>query len=226
MALTAWQPACRVTHMSSILTFGVCAFDCNVRVETACRDAYEVLQEYIFPSIARGADVLATHSIVVRTDRFADEFQVPVNVVQVASANTPISLALVTIKALDDAVIQRLKTLHAVHAGAVLFGNQAMLIPGATHAGKSSVVAELLRRGATYLSDEYALIDTEGQVHPYPRPLLLRNGHAQQIPTLPGEVNASFADRPAPIRWILSLEYQPQSAWNIQKIPQGEPLMI
>src|SRR5260370_27545741 len=102
MALTAWQPACRVTHMSSILTFGVYAFDCNVRVETACRDAYEVLQQYIFPSIARGVDGLATHSIVVRIDRFANELQVSVNDVQVASANTPISLSHVTIKALDD----------------------------------------------------------------------------------------------------------------------------
>ena len=110
---------------------------------------------------------------MIRLDRVADQFQLSVDGVVVASAGRAISLVPDLIRALDDAVVQRLTTLRAVHAGAVLWGERALLLPGVTHAGKSSLVAELLRRGATYFSDEYALIDSEGRVHPYPRPLLL-----------------------------------------------------
>jgi hypothetical protein len=99
------------------------------------------------------------------------------------------------------------------------------LLPGATHAGKSSLVAELLRRGATYFSDEYALIDAEGRVHPYPRPLLIRNGSPDQSPMHPDEYNASVGDAAAPIGWILSLEYLPACSWSIAPVSQSEALL-
>jgi hypothetical protein len=31
-------------------------------------------------------------------------------------------------------------------------------------------VAELVRAGATYYSDEFAVLDSRGRVHPFPRP--------------------------------------------------------
>jgi len=129
------------------------------------------------------------------------------------------------IRVLDEAVIERMSSLFVVHAGAVVFDGRAMLMPGVTHAGKSSLVAELLRRGATYFSDEFALIDSRGRVHPYPRPLLLRNGSAEQYPVLPGECNASVGDAPVPVGWILSLEYQPVGAWRVAEISQSEGLL-
>jgi hypothetical protein len=126
---------------------------------------------------------------------------------------------------LDDAVVQRLTTLRAVHAGVVLWGGRALLLPGSTHAGKSSLVTELLRRGATYFSDEYALIDSEGLVHPYPRSLLVRNGRPEQVPMLPAECNASVGDVPAPVGWILSLQYLPGCTWEATAISQSEALL-
>ncbi|MGD0445052.1 MAG: hypothetical protein ABSA39_14050 [Edaphobacter sp.] len=130
------------------------------------------------------------------------------------------------IRVLDDAVVQRLTSLRAVHAGAVVWGERVLLLPGITHAGKSSLVAEMLRRGATYFSDEYALIDTEGLVHPYPRPLLLRNGNPEQVPMLATEYNASVGGAPAPVGWILSLEYEPECTWSVAPVPQSEALLI
>jgi hypothetical protein len=127
---------------------------------------------------------------------------------------------------LDDAVVPRLTAFRAVHAGAVLWGEQALLLPGISHSGKSSLVAELLRRGATYFSDEYALIDSDGRVHPYPRPLLLRNDSPEQFPVLPAECNASIGNSSAPIGWILSLAYLPESTWNVAAVPQSEGLLI
>jgi len=66
------------------------------------------------------------------------------------------------------------RTFLFVHAGVVGWRGRAIVLPGRTHAGKSTLVAALVRAGATYYSDEYALVDGDGRVWPYPRPLSLR----------------------------------------------------
>ena len=61
-----------------------------------------------------------------------------------------------------------------VHAGVVGWQGKAIIIPGRTFTGKTTMVAELVRAGATYYSDEYAVFDLQGRVHPYARPLGMR----------------------------------------------------
>jgi hypothetical protein len=206
--------------------FEMRAFGCNILVEADCLETYTILERYVFPSFPRLVSTTAERDIFIRLDRVANQSQLSIDAVVVASAGRTISLVPDLIRALDDAVIQRLSALRAVHAGAVLWGERALLLPGATHAGKSSLVAELLRRGATYFSDEYALIDSEGRVHPYPRPLLLRNGSPEQFPVLPAECNASIGDNPAPVGWILSLEYLPENTWSVGAVSQSEALLL
>ena len=92
--------------------------------------------------------------------------------------------------------------------------------------GKSALVAELLRRGAEYLSDEYALIDSEGRVHSYPRPLLLRNSGPEQVPALPEQWNVRISDEPIPVGWILALKYDPAACWRVTPLPQSEALIV
>jgi hypothetical protein len=205
--------------------FGVRAFGCNIRVETACREARTILERYVFPTLPRTASAADQPDIVVGVHRIADQLQLSVDDVVVASAPGAKSLVPDLVRVLDEALVQRLTGLHAVHAGAVLWGERALLLPGVTHAGKSTLVAELLRRGATYFSDEYALIDSAGRVHPYPRPLLLRNGCPEQFPVLAGECNASVGEAPAQVGWILSLEYQPGSIWSVAAVHQSEGVL-
>jgi len=179
-------------------------------VATRCLEARTILERYAFPSLPRMSSA-AEPDVFIRVDRVAEQFQLFVDGGLVASAGRAIGLVLALIRVLDDAVIQSLAGLRAVRTGTVVWDGRALLIPGVTHAGKSTLVAELLRRGATYFSDKYALIDSEGRVHPYPRPLLLRNGWPEQFPVVPVECNTSVGYAPAPIGWILSLEYQPAS---------------
>ncbi|HEX3436985.1 MAG TPA: hypothetical protein VHT24_09470 [Pseudacidobacterium sp.] len=211
--------------MSGTFTFGIQAFGCNIQVMTACAEAYAMLDRYVFPSLPRTAGFISHPDLVIRIVRSADQFQLLANGVAAASARHVIDLVVDLIRVLDEAVVERLTTLRAVHAGAVLCNGQALLLPGVTHAGKSSLVAELLRRGATYFSDEYALIDPEGLVHPYPRPLLLRNGRPEQFPVLPGECGAFVSHTPAPIGWILFLEYSSEHTWKITPLSQGEAVL-
>jgi hypothetical protein len=210
--------------MSSTHVFGVRAFGSNVQVQSACPDAYAILDRYVFPSLPRIA-VADKPDLLVRIVRVGDQLQLLADDAVVACASQAISLVPDVIRVLDDAVIQRLTTLRAVHAGAVLWCGRALLVPGVSHAGKSSLVAELLRRGATYFSDEYALIDTDGLVHPYPRPLLVRNGGPEQLPMLPEECNAAVGDAPAPIGWILALQYLPEATWSVSPTSQSEALL-
>lgn len=61
-----------------------------------------------------------------------------------------------------------------LHAGAVVWNGKAVIIPASSFSGKTTLVAELIERGAEYYSDEYAVLDGEGLVYPYPKMLSLR----------------------------------------------------
>lgn len=206
-------------------SFGVRVFECNILFETTCLETHSILERYVFPSLPRAGAADGEPDVSIRVTPVAEGFQLSVADAIVATAGQAVSLVPDLIRVLDDAVIQRLKTLRAVHAGAVLWSGRTLLLPGATHAGKSSLVAELLRRGATYFSDEYALIDAHGLAYPYPRPLLVRNGCSEQIPMLPHECNAVAGDAPSPVGWILSLEYHPASTWSVVEVPQSVALL-
>lgn len=77
---------------------------------------------------------------------------------------------------LEIYVAERARTRLFVHAGVVGWRGKAILIPGDSGSGKSTLVAELIRAGAVYYSDEYAVLDSQGRVHPFPRPLSVRRG--------------------------------------------------
>lgn len=204
--------------------FGIHAYGCRVQVETACRDAYPVLNSYILPSLRRESCV--DHpDLRICVDRVDNQYRLLADGVPVALADQAISLVPSLIHALDEAVLEHMTTLRALHAGVVLWNGRALLLPGASHAGKSSLVAELLRRGATYFSDEYALIDANGRVHPHPRPLLVRNGGPEQYPMLAGEYNAPVGDAPARIGWVIELQYRPEERFSAAPITQSEALL-
>ena len=51
-----------------------------------------------------------------------------------------------------------------LHAGVVGWRGKAIIIPADSFKGKSTLVAELVRNGATYFSDEFAVVDANGLV--------------------------------------------------------------
>ena len=64
-----------------------------------------------------------------------------------------------------------------VHAGVAALGEAAIIIPGRSFSGKTTLVRALVEAGAAYMSDEYAVLDAEGSVHPYARRLSIRAGY-------------------------------------------------
>jgi hypothetical protein len=208
------------------IVFGIRAFDSSILVDCGDAEIRDVLDRYLFPPLPRNEPDAESPDVRLTVDRAEDNFRVMIDQKLAASAGTLHDAALAAVKALDDAVVHRMKKFRAVHAGALLINGKALLLPGSSHAGKSSLVAELLRRGASHFSDEYALIDDHGLTHSYPRPLLLRNGRPTQSLVLPEEMNAQFASEPAPVGWILALDYVAGGQWKVHELSQGEAIML
>ncbi len=59
----------------------------------------------------------------------------------------------------------------SLHAAAVAACGRVIMFSGASGSGKSSLATQALLSGFGYLSDEFALLDATGRVHPFPRPL-------------------------------------------------------
>ena len=206
-------------------SFDVEAFGVHLRLTAGCADACATLDQYAFPWLRRVEAKAGRPDLDLSIEQAAGEFQLAVGGEVVAAAGEPLGLVRALIQVLDETIVQRLTALRAVHAGVVAWNGRVLLFPGASHAGKSAIVRECLRRGATYFSDEYALIDAEGCVHPYPRPLLVRDCGDEQHPVLARELNSRVGDAPLPLGWIFAVAYRPENGWSVAAMSQGEALM-
>ena len=72
-----------------------------------------------------------------------------------------------------------------IHAGTVGWKGRAIVLPGHAGAGKSTLTRALVRAGASYYSDEFAVLDRKGRVHPYPLPLRLKTGEGPGSRVIP-----------------------------------------
>ena len=130
-----------------------------------------------------------------------------------------------------EASIDRFVSLAArrwlfVHAGVVEWGGRALIIPGRSMSGKSSLVAALVRAGAAYYSDEFAVFDPEGGVHPYPRPLSLRGrGGAPPRKCPAEELGGRVGQHAIPADHVVAAEYHHDAEWKPRLLSAGETLL-
>jgi hypothetical protein len=127
-----------------------------------------------------------------------------------------------------DAELRMYIALHApdhvfVHAGVVGVGESAIVLPGRSFAGKTTLVAALVQAGAEYWSDEYAVLDADGLVHPYPKPLSVRidGTRATEERTIES-LGGRAGDRPLPVALIAFTSYRPGAVWSPRPCTTGE----
>jgi len=111
-----------------------------------------------------------------------------------------------------------------VHAGVVASRNRAVIIPGRSMAGKSTLVKALLAAGATYYSDEFAVLDNQGRVHPYPRRLSIRMPNGTERPTAES-LGASIGKEPLPVHLVVQFDYRAGAASPPRRLSTGKALM-
>jgi hypothetical protein len=96
-----------------------------------------------------------------------------------------------------------------VDAGAVGWRGNAILLAGPAHHEISTLIAALLRAGASYYSDRYAVLDGNGRVHPYARPLWLSVGaHANPVRYLAEDLGAKTGIYSLPVRTVVFVCYR------------------
>ncbi len=113
-----------------------------------------------------------------------------------------------------------------VHAGVVGWGSTAIMVLGPSLAGKTTLVAELIKRGAPYYSDEYAVLDRNGHVHPYMKPLSIRQeGRYEQQDFSVEELGGRLGKRPLLVGFILACTYQAGARWQPRRLTSGEAVL-
>ena len=113
-----------------------------------------------------------------------------------------------------------------VHAGVVGWGSNAILIPGKSFAGKTMLVAALVRAGATYYSDEFAVLDQRGLVHPYARPLQIREtGGLRQTKRSVEDLGGVAGQVPLPVGLVVLSRFKSGAKWRPRHISAGHALL-
>lgn len=109
-----------------------------------------------------------------------------------------------------------------VHAGAVGWKGRAVVIPGRSFSGKTTLVRAFLRAGATYYSDEFAVVDRRGFVHPFAVPLGIRdaNSHKQQM-HMAEEFASSTGASPLRIGYVIATQFRPRTRWKPKPVTKG-----
>lgn len=112
-----------------------------------------------------------------------------------------------------------------VHAGVVGWRGRAIVIPGPSFSGKTTLVAELVRAGAVYYSDEYAVLDAHGRVHPYPKPLSIRTDGWIGVDHDVASFGGAAGQEPLPLGLVVVTQYRPDAKWDPERLSPGEAVL-
>lgn len=109
-----------------------------------------------------------------------------------------------------------------VHAGVVAHRGQGILVVGGSMTGKTTLVRALLALGATYYSDDAAVIDDEGRVHPFAKPLAVREtGDSAQRPVTAEALGARVGAEPLRAAVVALARHHAGAEWRPRPVNGG-----
>jgi hypothetical protein len=118
--------------------------------------------------------------------------------------------------AMVDSYIHNTVALHSpgyvfVQGAVVAQGDRALVMPGKPLTGRTTLARALVEAGLQYVSDEYAVFDPDGYIHPYARPL-----DATTVDVVAG---------PLRVGAVVMTSYWPDTRWEPIRRSQGEGLL-
>lgn len=129
-----------------------------------------------------------------------------------------------------DSIIRVVVAEYAVdrvflHAGVVGWKGKAIVIPADSFKGKSTLVSELVRNGAEYYSDEFAIFDREGLVHPFARRIGRRTDDYIPYELTVEDLGGTYGNTPIPVGLVLITEYRANAKWSPKKLSAGNGVL-
>ncbi len=139
---------------------------------------------------------------------------------------------------IENTLIRAIVDWVGFHAGAVMIGDVACVIPGNPDTGKTTTTFNLIEMGQIFLCEEVTPVDPETfLVYPYPQVLTLEGAYAEKYislyPVTNGELkilNSQMAryrpyavgSDPVPLKTILMPAYDPSGTPGIEELAPGE----
>jgi hypothetical protein len=111
-----------------------------------------------------------------------------------------------------------------VHAGVVEWRGKAIVVPGRSFSGKSTLVTAFVRAGCGYLSDEFAILDSSGVCHAHPRRLSLRRAGGIEQRTAE-DLGGRTRAEPLPVGLIVLTHYRQGARWEPSRLSPGEGVL-
>lgn len=118
-------------------------------------------------------------------------------------------------------LIANIRRKLCVHAGVISWKGKTVVIPGKSHTGKTTLVTALVRAGGTYYSDELAIVDVRGRVHPFARRLALWSDDGLERCTAE-DLGALTGTKPAHVGMVLLTKYTPGAIWRPRRLSPGQ----
>ncbi len=114
-----------------------------------------------------------------------------------------------------------------MHAGVVAWNGKLIIFPADSYSGKTTLVAEFVKKGAVYYSDEYAVIDLDGYAHPFPRLLAMRDrqGNYEKTEVSAASLGGKIGLDPMPVSLVLLTRYQSRARWAPKVLTSGVGVM-
>ena len=142
-------------------------------------------------------------------------------------------------------IIQNRGEFVQLHASALEWEGQALILPGPPGSGKSTLTAGLLAQGWSYFCDEFALIDPATRlIHAYPRALCIKEASFPVVDRLglplcrktpyqkatkgrvaflnPLDVRPDVVGKPSPVRWVVFPKYIADQSPTLQPMTRSE----
>jgi len=112
-----------------------------------------------------------------------------------------------------------------LHAGVVGWKGKAIVMPADSFQGKSTLVTELVRLGAEYYSDEFAILDADGLVHPFARRINRRTEDFIPFELTVEELGGKYGKEPVPVGLVLLTGYEKGAEWEPEILSPGNGLL-
>ena len=111
-----------------------------------------------------------------------------------------------------------------LHAGVVGWRDRAILIPGGPHSGKSTLVRALVGCGATYYSDEYAVLEGN-MVQPFPARLPNWSAPGTSLSYWLDEFTSARVPKPVPVGLVLFAPHQSGAVFKPRLLSRGKSML-